>query len=135
MDEDLQRLVRQLREDVCPQRVRDEVARRISRQPSPPSRFRFATTIAIAALVLLGCLVLWQRTADNPIKRQPQLAQQSSLDRAQVVAQAEGALGIIGDVLLDAGAHSEKAIIKGTLPPLRNSFETTKDKINHLINQ
>jgi hypothetical protein len=47
----------------------------------------------------------------------------------QVARQAETALGLIGTMLLDAGAHSESAISNRAIPPLRNGLETAKNKI------
>jgi hypothetical protein len=47
----------------------------------------------------------------------------------QAARQAETALGLIGTVLLDAGAHSETVICDRAIPPLCNGLETAKNKI------
>jgi hypothetical protein len=49
----------------------------------------------------------------------------------QVAREAESALGFIGTVLLDAGAHSETVISDRAITPLRNGLETAKNKIIH----
>jgi hypothetical protein len=67
-------------------------------------------------------------------RRQPNLTEQTALNRAQVARQAEGALGLMGSILIKASAQSEKAILKGTVPPLRNGLETAKNKIINRIN-
>ena len=54
MDKDLQQLARELRNETCPQRVLDEVARRISAQAPPPIRFRYVIAVAVAASVVVG---------------------------------------------------------------------------------
>ena len=124
MDEKLQRLVRELRRETCPPRVLDEVARRIAAETRPPARFRYALAGA-AGLVLLACLAIWRWPAggaDGHFAGRPQEAR-------RVADQAEGALACIGEVLREASAHSERILLKGAVPPLRNSLETAKNKI------
>ncbi len=133
MHEDLQRLTRELRKETCPQRVLEEVARRISAQSPQPSRLRYALAGALAGLILLCGLALWQWPPGRDGHERLQQAAGSKIDNAQIAEQAEGALGCIGRVLLDAGSQSEKVILQGAVPPLRDSLETAKNKIvNHI---
>jgi len=54
-------------------------------------------------------------------------------DRVQVARQVEGTFAYIGQVMVDASAHSQRVILNDAVPQLRNSFETAKDKImNHI---
>jgi hypothetical protein len=144
MDENLQQLTRDLRKETCPQRVLDEVARRISAQPPAPNRFRYAIAGALTALIVLGGIALWRWPIDKGSPPAPQLVQTDALlrqkhyggqaiNRALVARQAEGTLAYIGQVMVHAGAHSEKVILNETVPQLRNSFETAKNKIMNRI--
>ena len=126
---DLSRLTRELKNETCPQRVRDEVQRRISAQASSPGWLRLA--IPLAALLVCGVLS-WHWQAEKNAKRQAELAQLELRNRVQVAQQAEDALGLIGSVLVDAGAHSEKVIYDRAVPPLRNSLQTANNNIIHM---
>jgi hypothetical protein len=166
MHEDLQRLTSELRQERCPQRVLDEVARRIAAQstevpaqketkktkdisvqpghsslPLLPSVKgillsypRFLTTAFVTAALLLVCsLAIWHRLSAREAQRHPDPSVVASLNRAQVVRETEGALGYIGCVLLDAGAHTEKIVLNQAVPRLRNSLTTTREKLlNHI---
>lgn len=129
MDEDLQRLARELRQETCPQRVLDEVARRLSAQARRPRRWGYALAGAAAGLALLCGVALWRRPAGGDTQRHADRALSGRMDSAQIAEQAEGALGYIGQILLEAGSHSEGVILKGAVPPLRSSLETVKNKI------
>jgi hypothetical protein len=135
MDEDLQQLVHELRQEVCPRRVHDEVARRIISQKPAPGRWRFTVALATVALVALCCLAIWRWPAGGRSAQQAQWAEPPTPDRTLVVAQAEEVLGFMGSIVIDAGAYSEQIIFKGAVPPLQNHLETTRDKIIHLIQQ
>lgn len=138
MDQDLQRLTRELRKEKCPQRVLDEVARRISAQaseaPASAAYPRLLTTALITAALVIACgLVIWHPSPSGPA--QPHLAPAAgpTLDRTQVIRQAEGTLGYIGCILLDAGSHTERIVLNQAVPPLRNSLVTAREKlINHI---
>jgi hypothetical protein len=129
MDENLPRLTRELRQETCPPRVLEEVARRISAQAPPPNRLRYAIPATVMGLVLVCCLAVWQWPAGRNARPQPKAAMSAVLQRAQVAREAEGALGFIGSVLRDAGAHSEKVIFSEAVPPLRNSLLTARNRI------
>jgi hypothetical protein len=133
MDENLPRLVRELRQETCPQRVFDEIARRIAAQASRRRRFRYGIPATATILVLLCGLAVWRGPQRGNNERQAKLAEQAALDRRQIARQTEGALGLLGSILLDAGAHSETVIFNRAVPPLRNGLETAKNKIIHPI--
>ena len=130
MDESLQRLARELRRETCPQRVLDEVARRISTPTRPParSRFRYALAALTAGAALLCGIVILRRPEGGNAQRQTVPVPPTGTDSRQVALQAEGALGYVGSILRDAGARSGHVILKGAVPPLRNSLETAKKK-------
>ena len=133
MDKDLQQLARELRNETCPQRVLDEVARRISAQAPPPIRFRYVIAVAVAASVVLCGIALLRWPSRESSAPAPQVASKEVVDRVQVARQVEGTFAYIGQVMVDAGAHSQRVILNDTVPQLRNSFETAKDKLmNHI---
>ena len=126
MQEDLPGLARELRKETCPRRVIDQAWRRIAAETPQPRRLHYA---ALAGAVLLCGLLVRSRLAGGNAGRQPELAEQQAHGRRQAARQAETALGIIGTVLLDAGAHSETVISERVIPPLRNGLQTAKNKI------
>lgn len=132
MQEELSRLTRELQKETCPQRVHDEVQRRISARQSP-GWLRRAIPLVAAGLVLVCGGFVWHRQEERKARRQAELAEAALRERVQIAQQAEGALGLIGSVLADAGAHSEKLIYDRAVPPLRNSLQTANNKIIHDI--
>jgi hypothetical protein len=133
MDEDLQQLARELRKETCPQRVVDEVARRILEQTPPPNRFRYRIAAALAASVVVCGIALLRWPAGEGAWRGPEVTPKDAINRAQVARQVEGTFAYIGQVMVDASARSERVILNDAVPQLRNSFETAKDKImNHI---
>jgi len=130
---DLQQLARELRKETCPQRVVDEVARRISAQTPPPNRFHYRIAGGLAALVVLCGFAFWRWPSREGSAPAPEVASKEVVDRVQVARQVEGTFAYIGRVMVDASAHSEKVILNDAVPQLRNSFETAKDKLmNHI---
>jgi hypothetical protein len=84
-------------------------------------------------LLLVCSLAIWHRLSAREAQRHPDPSVVASLNRAQVVRETEGALGYIGCVLLDAGAHTEKIVLNQAVPRLRNSLTTTREKLlNHI---
>lgn len=131
MQEDLRQLARELRQETCPRRVIDQAVRRIAAETPPPSPLRDAIPVALVlagAVLLCGLLVRSRLTGDDA-GQQLQWAEQQAQRRMQVARQAESALGLIGTLLLDAGAHSETVISDRVIPPLRNGLQTAKNKI------
>ena len=133
MRPDLTRLTRELRGETCPQGVLDKVARQISVDKSSRHWSRQAVFAVCAGLILLGCLSAWRWHAIRVTRERTRLAEFNTRERARVANQAEDALGLIGSVLLDAGARSQKIISDRTVPPLRDSLETAKNKIIQYI--
>lgn len=133
MQQDLSQLARELRKETCPRRVLDEVERQISQKESPPIRLRLALFCAVAGFVLVGCLSVWLWQGNENARPQATLVEHPKPDRAQAANQAEDALALMGSVLLEASAHSEKIISDRAVPPLRNSIETARNKIIHRI--
>lgn len=129
MQEDLPRLARELRKETCPRRVIDGALRRIADETPRPTWLRYAIPAALVATVLMCALLVQLRPTHGNAGRQPELAEQQARIRMQSARQAETALGLIGTVLLDAGAHSETVICDRAIPPLSNGIETAKNKI------
>jgi len=133
MDKELQQLASELRKETCPQRVLDEVARRISAQAPRPNRFRYGIAAGLAALVVVCGLAIWRWPAGDSSPRMTEVAPKEGIDRVQVARQVEGTFAYIGQVMVDASAHSEKVILNDAVPQLRNSLETAKNKIMNRI--
>ena len=127
MDENLRRLVEELRRETCPQRVLDEVARRLPRPA--PSLLRMKFAVAVFAAVVLGGLALWRWPADRITREQPNAAFPVAMDSARAARQAGVAFECLSAALRDAGARSEEIILKTAVPPLRNSLQSAKNKI------
>jgi hypothetical protein len=132
MDQKLQKLIRQLQEEKCPPAVLDRVAERISREQISPRPWRSFFPWAVVSACLIGAAVLWQWN----VRREAQLtadAARARANRAIVVAQTEEAFGYIGQAVIRAAAHTQDALLKEAAPPLRNSFETVKNKVTNPI--
>lgn len=132
MQPKLTQLIGELKNEKCPRRVRDQVRGRISAREGAPLRLRLAFSTVLAAVILACGLLVWQRQAREHGRQQAQLAQLTA-ERARVAHQAENALGLVGSVLLSAGNDSGKIISDRTAAPLRESFETAKNKLNQYI--
>jgi len=129
MQTKLTQIIRELKNEKCPQRVRDQVRGRILARESTTPRLRLAIPLAFAGVILACGFFVWQQSSEHA-RQQAQLAQ---LERTRVASQAEDALGLVGSMLLSAGNDSRQIISDRTVPPLRISFETAKNKINHYI--
>jgi type II secretory pathway component PulM len=130
MQPDLQRIVDELKNEKCPQRIRDQVRGRISARES--ACLRYAMPLAFVAFIVICGLLVWQWQVRENARQQAQLAQLTT-ERADVARQAQDAMELLGIVLIDAGAHSERIISDRTVPQLRNSLETAKNKLNPYI--
>jgi hypothetical protein len=135
MDEQLQRLVRHLREESCPPEVMERVARRIAQEKASARRFWPRWGWAVACVVLLVTLGAWQwQSALDAQRRVAELearehADRARADRVRVAEQTAGALAYIGQALREAAAHSQDSILKKAVPPLRDGLQTTKNKV------
>ena len=54
-------------------------------------------------------------------------------DHARVLAQAQGALVVIGRILIETGSHAENALLHEAGPPLLKSFHTAKTKLTESL--
>jgi hypothetical protein len=124
MHPELQKLIRHLQNDKCPPTVLDRVAQRITRdqKSARPMRALFAWALSVC---LLGAIGLWQWQTHRETQR--------AADRALVRQQTQQAFGYIGHALIRAAAQTENALSKEAVPPLRNSFETIKNKVTNPI--
>ncbi len=132
MDQNLQRLVSELRKETCPQAVLDQVARRLSTAAHAPNPFRYGLAGVVLGLVLLCVVAVWQWRAHDEDHGRTKLANGKSLESARIAKETEWALGYIGSVLRDASSHSGRIILKEAGPPLRDSLQRAKNTItNH----
>jgi len=132
MDDQLQRLVRELRKQSCPPGVMDRVAQCISEEKVGTRWSRLAWSLGIAFLTLIAAFGIGARQwkAVRHTERQAaELPAKPHMERAHAAQQAAGALAYIGQVLLETTAHSQNSILKKALPPLRDSLETTRNKV------
>jgi anti-sigma factor RsiW len=135
MDHELQKLIRQLQAEKCPPKVLHQVAQRISREKTTRRSLRSSLAWAVSIACLLGAVALWQWQA----RREAQLlsaelaAAQARANRALVVQQTQEAFGYIGQALIRAAAHTENTLLKEAVPPLRNGFETVRNKVTNPI--
>jgi hypothetical protein len=130
----MQKLIRHLQDQKCPPAVLEKVARRISRQSSSvrPSRSLLAGAISIACILI--AISLWQWN----VRRETQLlaaqrAAQAEAERTLVAQQTQEAFSYIGGAFFRAASHTQNALLKEAVPPLRNSFETVKNKVTNPI--
>ena len=129
MDDQLQRLARELRRESCPPEVMHRVARYIS-QEKAGMRFRQVWAWGAPLIALLVALGAWQRHAGlNAQKNAAELQAKAHADRARIAEQTAGALRYVGHVLLQAAAHSEDSLLKKAMPALRDGLQTTKNKV------
>ncbi len=133
MHEDLQRLIQELRAEKCPPRIFEWVAQRRACRAARRSRFRMASAVAAVGLAtLLAVVLVWRRSNREAVS----LSQESAPNRAQQVRVAEeavAALAYIGNVLREAGEHTQNILLNEAVPPLRSGVQavgkTTKNKI------
>jgi hypothetical protein len=131
MDHQLQTLVRELRNQSCPPEVMERVIRRIARDHQKSRDSARIWKWALAFTVLLVVLGTWQwgQSGLRAQRRAAELAAKVHADRARVAQQTAGALGYIGQVLLQTAAHTQNSISKKAVPPLRDGLQTTRNKI------
>ena len=135
MDQELQKLIRQLQDKKCPPTVLDRVAQRISREKTSAGPWRAALAWGLSIFCLLGLIGLWRGQTRREAKRVAvELATaRTRANRALVVHQTQEAFGYIGQALMRAAAQTENALLKEAVPPLRNGFETVKNKVTNPI--
>jgi len=135
MDQELQKLIRQLQDEKCPPTVLDRVAQRIGREKTPAPHLRSALACAVSIACLLGVVSVWQTQSRRESQRvaAERVGAQAKADRALVVQQTQEAFGCISQALLRAAVHTENALLKEAMPPLRNGFQIVKTKVTDPI--
>jgi hypothetical protein len=132
MDQELRKLIRELQHEKCPAAVMERVAERISREKAAARSLRPNFAWAVSIVVLLGTVTLWQWQSHCEAKRVAAV-EQARASRALVVQQTGEAFGYIGQAMIRAAAHTENALSKQAVPPLRNGFEVVKNTVNKSI--
>jgi hypothetical protein len=136
MDQELQKLIRQLQHEKCPPAVLERVSERIAREKAPARSWRDFVGWAVLIAAIFGAVPFWHRLARREAQRvaaEEVAAAQARANRALVVQQTQQAFGYIGQAVIRAAAHTENALSKEAVPPLRNGFETIKNKVNKPI--
>lgn len=129
MQHHLQRLIHELRAEKCPLDVVESAKARIGLKRRSPGVLSLATAgfaVGVVALALFLILHWPERAPANPT-----YASLSKHDGHVRVAQETGlALGYIGNVLLDAGQHSQTILFEQAGPVLQNGLETVGKTLN-----
>jgi hypothetical protein len=136
MEDALQKLVRELRNERCPDAVLDRVAQQISRDTRVPRPWQRPAMWVTASVLLLAVLTVWHwlPSRDTKIKTaQITTAALTEADRTLVIQRTQGVLVYIGHTMIEAAAHTENAILSEAVPPLRNGFLTAKNKVTNSI--
>ena len=129
MDQEPQKLIRELQHEKCPPAVLDRVTQRIAREKAPTRSVGNLLGWAVSIVVLLGVVAVWQWQGHREAKRVA-AAEQLRANRALVVEQTREAFGYIGQAFIRVAAHTENALSKEAVPPLRNGFEVVKNTMN-----
>ncbi|MDB6037076.1 MAG: hypothetical protein JWM99_917 [Verrucomicrobiales bacterium] len=135
MDQELQKLIHQLQAEECPRTVLNRVAQRISREKTPAHSLRSSLACVVSIACLLGVVSVWQWQTRRESQRvaAERAGAQAKADRALVVQQTQEAFGCISHALLRAAVHTENALLKEAMPPLRNGFQIVKTKVTDPI--
>jgi hypothetical protein len=123
MDENLQRLARELRTERCPARVLDRVQERIARDGQPAHRFHLGAVgvaLCVAALATMAALRFWPDSRHGEPLEPPSSAR---AEQVRVAREASLALAYIGGVLLEAKEHNQTVLLNEAVPRVRASFE------------
>jgi hypothetical protein len=131
MDPKLQNLIQQLQDENCPPAVLDRVAQRIASEKTRQQRaFRpgFAWAVSVICVVGLVALYEWQTHRAATL-----LVAQQKAKRALVAQQTQQAFGYIGQALIRAATQTQNALLKEAMPPMRDGFETVKNKVTNPI--
>jgi len=124
-------VIRQMREERCPEHVRNEVQRSVAAIATPARglhRLRLVLGTA-AAIVVVWALVFALRPGPSQETAQTVPDEQRSVPQ-RTARQAYASLASIGIALQEAGNRSGTIIFQETLPLLRQGLETTKNAIN-----
>lgn len=139
MDDRLEKLIRELRDEKCPRSVTEQVARRTGQGAVADRWWRVTPGWSLVGAAGLTALVvaamLFGPGRVGPDSRQAGDAGRrtgfhpAAMDRAMVIEQAQGALVFIGRVLIEAGARTESALTTEAVPPLVEGFRTATTKL------
>jgi hypothetical protein len=123
MDENLQRLARELRTERCPARVLDRVQEQIARDRQPACRFHLgAVGVALGVAAVAAAVVL--RFGPEARHAGPLEAVSSArADQVRVAREASLAMAYIGGILLEAKEHNQTVLLNEAVPRVRASFE------------
>ena len=134
MDDPREKLIRELRSENCPRSVLDQVNRNIARDGGRsrpfPRVIAFRLVGAVVAIVLGAWLIGQVIPRSKPV---PSLASPETTDRTRALEQTQGAIVMIGEVLLRAGTQVESSLLDEAVPPVLKSFHTAKDKLKHSL--
>jgi anti-sigma factor RsiW len=133
MDENLQRLIQELRTEKCPPRVFESVAKRRARRPAPLRRLRTANAVAVVCIAALLAAILVERRPNRNAVSPTQAFASHRAQQVRVAGEAVAALDYIGNVLLEAGKHTQNILLNETVPPLRSGLEAVGKTIKNKI--
>jgi len=132
MPDHLQKLKRELRSEKCPPEVLARVRERINDERSShgTSVPTFAILAVVAAVVVALISLRQPASHDSESAIPPSLQAQGDTPDVSRAARETGlSLACVGQVLLDAGTHSEAVLRKTALPPLYNSWTTLQNTL------
>lgn len=134
MDDPLERLIRTLRDETCPPAVLERASRRIARDRRKDRRWRLSwvpgLAVALAVVVLAAALL---RSGAPRRDTAASASAQERPDHALVLEQTQGALVLIGRILVEAGTQAGNTVRDEAGPPLLESFHTTRNRILHSL--
>lgn len=134
MDDPLEKLIGHLRSEKCPSSVLGRVQQRIQQDVDRRRVGWIAWTTRMGGMFVAVVLGAWLVRQVGPRPEPvPDQAAQSVPDRRQVLEQTQGALVVIGQVLLRAGAQVESSLADEAVPPVLKSFHTAKDKLKQSL--
>jgi len=114
--------------------VLDGVTRRLARDAGRGRPHSFVIAIRLVGAFMAVVLGAWWigQILPRP-KPVPSVTVSEKTDRARVLEQTQGAIVMIGEVLLRAGAQVESSLLDEAVPPVLKSFHTAKDKLEHSL--
>lgn len=129
MDPNLARLVRHLRTERCPQSVIDRLHRRVGRTPAarhPRPSLLVSRVGAGALLAAVAAVATWLYHVPPQVPDRTQ--RHSSPDRTVLLAEVHATAALVGQVLAQAGAQTEDALLDRAMPPILKGFSAAKIK-------
>jgi len=130
MNENLQRLTRALRAERCPPRILETVQSRIAREPASAHAYRLSMAAFAVCLFALAAVLAFWAWPNRDVRSLSQTAVTNHADQVRVAQEAGAALGYIGSLLMDAGKHTQNALVNDAAPPLWSGFEAVSKTLN-----